>query len=199
VLSPHFILASSSPRRQELLATAGVEFSCQPADIDESVHVGEAPDTYVQRMARDKAAVVSARQVDASYRVLAADTSVIIDGEILGKPADYGEAMAFLMRLSGRQHRVITALCLQTEAGVTMRSEETTVQFMQLRRQQCEAYLATDEPWDKAGAYAIQGLGGAFVERIEGSYSNVVGLPLAQTLELLAEYGVLSALDGPPG
>jgi septum formation protein len=199
VLAPHFILASSSPRRQELLATAGVEFSCQPADIDESVYVDEAADTYVLRMAREKAAVVAARQVDASYCVLAADTSVIIDGEILGKPADYGEAMAYLSRLSGRRHQVITAVCLQTEAGVSTHSEETTVQFVQLSQEQCEAYVATDEPWDKAGAYAIQGLGGAFVERIEGSYSNVVGLPLAQTLQLLAEHGVLSALDGPPG
>ena len=198
-MAPHFILASSSPRRQELLATAGVEFSCQPADIDESAHVGEAPDNYVQRMAREKAAVVAAKQMDASYCVLAADTSVIIDGEILGKPADYGEAMAYLSRLSGRRHQVITAVCLQTEAGVSTHSEETTVQFAQLSQEQCEAYLATDEPWDKAGAYAIQGLGGAFVERIEGSYSNVVGLPLAQTLQLLAEHGVFSALDGPPG
>lgn len=195
----HLILASSSPRRQELLATVGVEFSCQPADIDESVHADETPNAYVKRMARDKAAVVAARQTDASYCVLAADTSVIIDGDILGKPADYSEAMTFLLRLSGRRHRVITALCLQTEAGVSTRCVETTVQFVPLKQQQCEAYLATDEPWDKAGAYAIQGLAGAFVESIEGSYSNVVGLPLAQTLQLLAEHGVSSSLDGPQG
>jgi septum formation protein len=196
---PHFILASSSPRRQELLATVGVEFSCQPADIDESVNADEAPDTYVQRMARNKASVVAARQVDTNYCVLAADTSVIIDDEILGKPADYSEAMAFLLRLSGRRHRVITALCLQTEAGVSTRCVETTVQFVHLEPRQLDAYLATDEPWDKAGAYAIQGLGGAFVEAIEGSYSNVVGLPLAQTLQLLAEHGVSSRFDGPQG
>jgi septum formation protein len=196
---PHFILASSSPRRQELLATVGVEFSCQPADINESVHADEAPDAYVQRMARNKAAVVAARQVDTNYCVLAADTSVIIDDEILGKPADYSEAMAFLLRLSGRRHRVITALCLQTEAGVSTRCVETTVQFVHLEPRQLDAYLATDEPWDKAGAYAIQGLGGAFVEAIEGSYSNVVGLPLAQTLQLLAEHGVSSRFDGPQG
>lgn len=197
--APHFILASSSPRRQELLATVGVEFSCQPADIDESVRAAEAPEVYVQRMARDKAAVVAARQVGANYCVLAADTSVIIDGEILGKPADYSEALAFLLRLSGRRHRVITALCVQTDAGVSTRCVETTVQFVNLEQQQCDVYLATDEPWDKAGAYAIQGLGGAFVETIEGSYSNVVGLPLAQTLQLLAEHGVLSRFDGPQG
>ena len=199
MLAPHFILASASPRRQELLAIAGVEFSCQPADIDESVHVGEAADIYVQRMAREKAAVVALRQVGASYCVLAADTSVVIDGDVLGKPADYGEAMAYLSRLSGRRHQVITAVCLQSEAGVSTHSEKTTVQFVQLSQKQCEAYVATDEPWDKAGAYAIQGLGAAFVERIEGSYSNVVGLPLAQTLKLLAQHGVLSALDGPTG
>ncbi len=197
--TPRLVLASSSPRRQELLNTVGVEFSCQPADIDESVHANEAPDVYVQRMARDKAAVVAARQQDADYCVLAADTSVIIDGEILGKPADYSEAMAFLLRLSGRRHRVITALCLQTQVGVSTRRVETTVQFVHLEQQQCNAYLATDEPWDKAGAYAIQGLGGAFVEAIEGSYSNVVGLPLAQTLQLLAEHGVSSMFDGPQG
>jgi septum formation protein len=177
----------------------GVEFSCQPADINESVHADEAADAYVQRMARNKAAVVAARQVDTNYCVLAADTSVIIDGEILGKPADYSEAMAFLLRLSGRRHRVITALCLQTEAGVSTRCVETTVQFVHLEPRQLDAYLATDEPWDKAGAYAIQGLGGAFVEAIEGSYSNVVGLPLAQTLQLLAEHGVSSRFDGPQG
>ncbi len=194
---PHFILASSSPRRQELLATVGVEFTCQPANINESVQADEAPRAYVQRMARNKAAVVAAKQVDANYCVLAADTSVIIDGEILGKPADYSEAMAFLVRLSGRKHRVITALCLQTQAEVSTRCVETTVQFVHLEPRQLDAYLATDEPWDKAGAYAIQGLGGAFVEAIEGSYSNVVGLPLAQTLQLLAEHGVLSSLDGP--
>ena len=197
--APRFILASSSPRRKELLDTVGVEFSCQPADIDESVHAGEAPDAYVQRMADDKAAVVAARQVDANYCVLAADTSVIIDGEILGKPANYSEALAFLLRLSGRRHRVITALCLQTEAGVSARCVETVVQFVHLEPRQLDAYLATDEPWDKAGAYAIQGLGGAFVETIEGSYSNVVGLPLAQTLRLLAEHGISSRFDGPRG
>jgi septum formation protein len=196
---PHFILASSSPRRQELLATVGVEFTCQPADIDESVHADEAPDAYVQRMARNKASVVAARQVDTNYCVLAADTSVIIDGEILGKPADYSEAMAFLLRLSGRRHRVITALCLQTETVVSARCVETAVQFVHLQPRQLDVYLATDEPWDKAGAYAIQGLGGAFVEAIEGSYSNVVGLPLAQTLQLLAEHGVSSRFDAPQG
>jgi septum formation protein len=199
VSTPRFILASSSPRRKELLDTVGVEFSCQPADIDESVHADEAPNAYVLRMARAKAAVVAARQVDANYCVLAADTSVIIDEEILGKPADYSEAMAFLLRLSGRRHRVITALCLQTEAGVSTRCVQTVVQFVHLEQRQCDAYLATDEPWDKAGAYAIQGLGGAFVESIEGSYSNVVGLPLAQTLQLLAEHGVASRFDGPQG
>ena len=173
----------------------GVKFSCQPADIDESVRANETPGAYVQRMAHDKAAVVAARQVDVSYCVLAADTSVIIDGEILGKPADYSEARAFLLRLSGRRHRVITALCLQTDAGVSARCVETFVQFVHLQPRQLDAYLATDEPWDKAGAYAIQGLGGAFVETIEGSYSNVVGLPLAQTLQLLAEHGVLSRFN----
>ena len=199
MLPPHFILASSSPRRQELLATAGVEFSCQPADIDESAHVGEAADTYVKRMAREKAAVVAAKQVDPNYCVLAADPSVIIDGEILGKPVDYSEAMATLVRLSGCKHRVITALCLQTETDVSTRCVETTVQFVHLEPRQLDAYLATDEPWDKAGAYAIQGLGGAFVEAIEVSYSNVVGLPLAQTLQLLAEHGVSSTFYGPEG
>jgi septum formation protein len=191
------ILASASPRRFELLTTLGVEFRCQPADIDEAIRVGESPLCYVQRMAREKSAVVAAQQGDSEYSVLAADTTVVIDGEILGKPDSHARGLVILERLSGRSHTVTTALCLQTQQGVTQRYVDTTVRFVLLDRGTCEAYLATDEPWDKAGSYGIQGLGGAFVREINGSYSNVVGLPLTETWELLREHGISTVLSRP--
>lgn len=188
------LLASSSPRRRELLTTLGVDFRCQPADIDESVHRGELARDYVQRMAMEKAAVVAAGQSRADYAVLAADTTVVVDGDILGKPKNIADGLAILSRLSGRSHTVTTAICLQTENTVRQRSVETTVLFVPLSRRVCEAYLASDEPWDKAGSYGIQGLGGAFVREIRGSYSNVVGLPLTETWELLDQHGFATAL-----
>lgn len=188
------ILASASPRRRELLATLGVDFHCQPADIDESVRPGEAPLDYVRRMATEKAAVVAQAQSANAYAVLAADTTVVLDGEILGKPVNHDDGLHTLSRLSGRRHRVITALCLSTQAKTSLRAVSTDVQFVPLTQQVCKTYLATEEPWDKAGSYAIQGLGGAFVSEIRGSYSNVVGLPLAETWELLLAQGIATAL-----
>ena len=193
------ILASASPRRRDLLEQLGVQFRCEPADIDESARTGEKPVDYVERMACEKAAVVAARysEVD-GLAVLAADTSVVIDEDVLGKPRDHFDALGMLARLSGRSHSVLTGICLLAPDGDS-RSQvvETQVKFVQLTREQCEAYLATDEPWDKAGAYAIQGLAGAFVSAIEGSYSNVVGLPLTETWQLLSGQGIATALEKP--
>lgn len=194
-MSAQLILASASPRRRELLAQLGVSCLCQPADIDETPRSGESPGDYVQRMAREKAAAVAASCQQPGQVVLAADTTVVIDEDVLGKPRDHFHGLAMLARLSGRKHSVLTAICLQHEAGADCELVETLVEFVQLNRETCEAYLATDEPWDKAGAYAIQGLAGAFVRSIEGSYSNVVGLPLSETWRLLAAHRVATALE----
>jgi septum formation protein len=187
------VLASASPRRHELLTRLGVHFVVDAADIDENVHPGEPARDYVARMAREKAATVCSRRGDGAP-VLAADTTVVVDGDILGKPADHFAGLAMLARLSGRTHSVITAICLQTADAAAAVEVETLVTFLTLDREVCERYLATREPWDKAGGYAIQGLGGALVDGIEGSYSNVVGLPLAQTWQLLSRHGIATAL-----
>ena len=190
------ILASASPRRRELLQQIGVTHRCEPADIDESLRDKEKPDEYVLRMAREKAAAVAARHPGEDVAVLAADTSVVIDEDVLGKPANRFDGLGMLARLSGRQHTVLTAICLRTPEGeVHSELVETGVDFVQLTREQCEAYLATDEPWDKAGGYGIQGLAGAFVSSIDGSYSNVVGLPLAETWRALSAQGIAGALE----
>lgn len=188
------ILASASPRRRDLLQQLGVSYRCEPADIDESRRPREKPGDYVQRMAREKAQAVAARHPETA--VLAADTSVVIDEDVLGKPVDHFDGLGMLARLSGRSHSVLTSICLHTCTGESLcELVETRVEFVQLTREQCEAYLATDEPWDKAGAYGIQGLAGAFVRSIEGSYSNVVGLPLTQTWQLLSGQGIATALE----
>lgn len=191
------ILASASPRRRELLDQIGVVYRVEPADIDESRRAGETPADYVQRMAEEKAAAVAARHPRSGVAVLAADTSVVLDDDVLGKPGDHFQALGMLARLSGRSHSVLTGICLCCDGRpAESRVVETKVRFVQLSRQHCEAYLATDEPWDKAGGYAIQGLAGAFVSAIEGSYSNVVGLPLSETWQLLQEAGIATALEG---
>ncbi len=145
-------------------------------------------------MAKEKAAVIAAMYSGEGRTILAADTTVVLDGDILGKPINHDDALGILNRLSGRSHTVMTALCLQSPRGLCLRSVATEVLFVTLEPRVCAAYLATDEPWDKAGSYAIQGLGGAFVREIRGSYSNVVGLPLAETWELLCEYGIATSL-----
>jgi len=188
------ILASASPRRRELLTQLGVSYLCDPADIDETIRAGETPEDYVRRMAQEKAAAVAVRFPAPQYAVLAADTTVVIDDGVLGKPRDHFHGLAILARLSGRQHSVLTAVCLHSAAGFSCELVETQVEFTQLSREICEAYLATEEPWDKAGGYGIQGLGGALVKSIQGSYSNVVGLPLCETWQLLASNGIATAL-----
>ncbi len=191
---PRLILASASPRRRELLDQLGAHYICEPAHIDESQRVGESPYHYVRRMAEEKAAAVAARFRAPCFMVLAADTTVVRDDRILGKPRDDSEAMAILTSLSGRWHTVLTAVCLHTAVSTTCEVVETRVEFATLSQDDCEAYLSTAEPWDKAGAYGIQGLGGAFVRRIQGSYSNVVGLPLWETWRLLSAHGIVTAL-----
>ncbi len=188
------ILASTSPRRMELLDQLGVSYTCDPAHIDESQGVGEGPSDYVQRMAQEKARAVAARYPTLAYAVLAADTTVVIDGMVLGKPRDRIDALSILTRLSGRRHSVLTAVCLCSGTGMQSVLVETEVEFMSLSHEICEAYLDTTEPWDKAGAYGIQGLAGAFVRSIKGSYTNVVGLPLCETWQLLSANNIASAL-----
>lgn len=191
---PLLHLASRSPRRAELLRTLGVEFAIVDIDVDETPHVGEAPAAYVGRLARAKAA---AGRVSAPPRapVLAADTTVALDGEILGKPRDGADAARMLTRLSGRWHAVFTGVALDGVADASI-VVETRVLFRPLGADEIARYWASGEPADKAGAYAVQGLGGAFVLRLDGSYSNVVGLPLAETLTLLDRAGVRHRLAG---
>lgn len=188
------VLASASPRRRELLDQIGVRHICDPADIDESLQPGEQPAAYVERLARQKAACVAVRYPGNRHAVLAADTIVLVDDDPLGKPRDHFDGLAMLAKLSGRTHCVLTAVCLQHPGGIACELVETRVEFIPLTRELCERYLATDEPWDKAGAYAIQGLAGAFIRRIEGSYSNVVGLPLCETWQLLCANGVTTPM-----
>ncbi|MEY4642207.1 MAG: hypothetical protein RLZZ227_2201 [Pseudomonadota bacterium] len=184
-------LASASPRRRELLAQVRLSPALLPQDIDESVVAGESPDIYVRRLATAKAA--SALR-DVRYLqplpVLAADTTVVCDGQILGKPATLSEASAMLHLLSGRAHRVLTAVAVGVQTRTEVVVVSTEVHFRMIEQNEIEAYWASGEPLDKAGGYGIQGLGAIFVSRIEGSYSGVMGLPLFETLQLLKMFGV---------
>ena len=187
------ILASASPRRAELLTAAGIAFEVRPADLDERVQPGEDARTYACRVATEKARVVHAT---ADGRpVLAADTVVVVDGRILGKPADDGDAKRMLRLLSGRAHEVVTAVTLINEPEgaflVDTQVEVTTVEFSTLENAEIDWYVASGEPADKAGAYAIQGLASRFVTRLEGSYSNVVGLPMALVYAMCSRAGIL--------
>ncbi len=170
------ILASASPRRTEILRSAGLEFRVQPGTVEEQPHFGEEPLKYVRRLARDKALAASAAETDI---VLAADTVVVVDGAILEKPADHEDAARMLRLLSGRDHEVITGICLRRGSGLIVEAESTRVFFTPLSEREVLDYVASGEPMDKAGAYAIQGLASKFVERVEGCYFNVVGLPVA--------------------
>lgn len=187
--TPSLILASNSPRRRELLRQIGVHFSVAPADVDENIMPGEAAETYATRVARDKARIAAAR-VHAGI-VIAADTIVVFDDEILGKPADSTEAACMLEKLSGRVHSVITAVVLK-DAGTgreLVKSATTKVWFRKLSPVEIASYVESGEPLDKAGAYGIQERGALLVDRIEGCYFNVVGLPLSILGELLKEMG----------
>ena len=181
------VLASRSPRRRELLAGLGIRLEIRPAEIDETVGRGEPPEAYVARVARQKA-----RAVDGQV-VLGADTVVVVGGEILGKPRDPADAARMLRSLSGTTHRVLTAVCVRRTAPPPASEREVTVstavRFRPLGEEEIAWYVGTGEPLDKAGAYAVQGLGGSLVEAVEGSVSGVVGLPLAESLALLDQLG----------
>ena len=184
-MSPRLVLASQSPRRRELLEQLGLVLEVRPAHADEEVHPGEAAGDYVLRVARDKARAVPGESV------LAADTAVVLRGEVLGKPRDAADARRMLSALSGTAHEVLTGVCVRRPAVRIEASAvvSSTVRFAKLSPEQIAWYVETREPLDKAGAYAIQGAGGAFVIGVEGSVSNVVGLPLAETADLLRRAG----------
>lgn len=184
-------LASASPRRRELLAQIGVPFVTLIASIDETALPGEPAERYVERLAREKArAGLAALSDPADAVVLGADTAVVLDGRILGKPADRAECLATLAALSGREHQVLTAVALASAQRIESRVVVSRVRFRPLRAGEAEAYWATGEPCDKAGSYGIQGLAAVFVSQLEGSYSAVVGLPLCETAQLLGEFGI---------
>jgi len=197
------VLASASPRRQELLRAAGVAITVQPTNIPESPKDGEAPHACAERLAREKAWVVFKERPNDF--VLGADTIVVVEGKILGKPRDAADAARMLRLLSGRTHEVTTGVCLmgpkaastppespkgETTLGDT-RSETTLVTMNELSDEEIKTYIETGEPMDKAGAYAIQGMASRWIPRIEGDYSNVVGLPVALVYRMLRERGVL--------
>ena len=179
------VLASGSPRRGEILSNAGIAYVREiPADIDETPAPGESPRDYVMRLAREKASAIA---VDPRRIVLGADTAVVVEGEILGKPSSADDAARMLRRLSGRMHEVITGICLRSGRGQVVDAASTRVWFTTLSDSEIEAYVASGEPMDKAGAYGIQGLASKFVTRIEGCYFNVMGLPISLVYTLLRD------------
>jgi len=194
------ILASSSPRRQELFAQTGLSFSVAAANINEDLLPNEAAAAYVQRLAEEKAQAIwnaneAADSLDDPLIVLGADTCVVVEGSILGKPTDTADARRMLELLSGRTHAVLTGLAVISSRKVVRDVEITQVTFNQLNDREIAQYIASGEPMDKAGAYAIQGYAARWIPRIEGCYFNVVGLPIARTISLLAEVQAAS----PPG
>ena len=187
------ILASASPRRAELLRQIGVCFSVQTADVPEVYQLEERPEDYVARLSLAKASAVAPA---VNLPVLGADTVVVCDGRVLEKPRDAEHAQAMLLSLAGRRHQVMTGVALVAEACTQQCVVVTQVAFGPITPAQAAAYWQSGEPFDKAGGYAIQGLGAVFIERIEGSYSNVVGLPLYETAELLRAVAVPCGLVG---
>ncbi len=192
-MQPPLYLASTSPRRRELLQQLGLEFSVLKIEVDETRLAGETPEQYVQRLAQEKARAGLA-QVSSGAVVIAADTTVALGDAELGKPGSEAEALAMWTQLSGAAHRVLTgvAVARRQEDGDEVLSQvvTTAVHFRDIAREEMRAYWASGEPADKAGGYAIQGRGAVFVTGISGSYSNVVGLPLAETAVLLAQFGI---------
>lgn len=188
MISPHVILASASPRRRELLDLVGIAHEVQPADIDETYQAGEEAAPHAERLAREKGEAIAALHPHAV--VIAADTIVVIDGLVLGKPRDEADAARMLSMLGGQTHVVLTAVAVcykgRTRSGV----ESVRVTFRMLDKERIGAYIATAEPMDKAGAYGIQGFGATLVERVDGDYFAVMGLPLARMVDLLQEIGV---------
>lgn len=186
------ILASASARRQELLTQIGVHYTVRSQDIDESIRDGESAKDYVLRMAQEKArsALDSLEQVESSRIVLAADTSVVCDDVVLGKPVDEADAIDMLLRLSGREHTVLSAVAVATNARQKTALSESRVKFRVISEEEATHYYRSGEPTGKAGAYAIQGYGAVFVEQLSGSYSGVMGLPLFESAQLLNDFDV---------
>ena len=195
-MSKTLVLASSSPRRRELLEQIGVEFQVQPVDMDESMQPGEGVQQHVKRLAIEKARLgyERASQTENDLAVLAADTVVEIEGEVLGKPVNSGQAATFLARLSAKKHKVHTAVALVTGNNELIEVSSSEVEFAQLSEQQIAAYVQTGEPMDKAGGYAIQGIAAQFVVNLNGSYSGVMGLPLYETAKLFSAFGVSTGI-----
>lgn len=186
--APHVILASQSPRRRELLTLVGIAHEVRPADINEAYLSGEPPRAHAERLACEKASVV-AREAPTAL-VIGSDTIVVVDGDVLGKPRDESEAAAMLTRLAGRSHTVITAVAVQWRGIERSAVEEVHVTFHPLTPAEIDAYVATREPMDKAGAYGIQGYGATIVSRVDGDYFAVMGLPLQRVVRLMADLGV---------
>lgn len=182
------ILASSSPRRHQLLDMLGIEHLIDPPDIDEELTKGESAEQLAVRLAREKAVAVAARHP--GEVVLSADTLVVLDSEILGKPSSPADAELMLGKLAGKQHKVVTAVATAKDGQIRDRCDVTSVWFRTLSRQLIAAYVATGEPLDKAGSYGVQGYGAVLVDRIEGDYFGVMGLPLRLVVELLQEAGL---------
>ncbi|HEX8851477.1 MAG TPA: Maf family protein [Gemmatimonadaceae bacterium] len=187
-VAPRVVLASSSPRRRELLALIGISYEVRPADIDESTRDDESPHDYCERLAREKALAISRDTRDAV--VIGSDTTVVVDGQILGKPENADDARRMLRTLSGRSHTVLTGVAVARGERVESGVEEVEVWFRALDDAEIDAYIATGEPMDKAGSYGIQGFGATIVERIEGDYFAVMGLALVRMVRLLAKAGV---------
>ena len=185
----HLILASASPRRRELLAQAGYTFTVEAADVDEAPREGEAPETYVLRLAEEKAREVFARHTDQTETlvVLGADTTVVCDREILAKPVDGADAKQMLRKLSGRTHQVLTGIAAITPAGMISDVETTEVEFCRIPEMDLAIYCGTQEPLDKAGAYGIQGYAARWIPRIHGDYFNVMGLPIARAVQMIED------------
>ncbi len=197
MVAPVILLASASPRRSELLRQIGVAHEVRPVDVDESVRPGEAPSAYVLRLAEAKAAALwDGLAGSRRLPVLAADTTVALEGEIFGKPGDVSEARAMLGRLSGRTHEVHTAVALRHAGGAAARLSSSQVSLRELSAAEIDAYWRSGEPADKAGGYAVQGRAAVFIRHIAGSYSGIMGLPLYETWELLAP--VLGQTGSPP-
>jgi len=186
MIRPVVILASASPRRRELLSLVGIPHEVRPSNIDESQLDGEQPREHAERLAREKAAVVEARDAI----VIGSDTIVVVDGDVLGKPRDEAHAMEMLRRLSGRSHVVMTAVAVRWRGKIASAVEEVGVTFRELSADEISRYVATREPMDKAGAYGIQGFGATIVERVDGDYFAVMGLALGTLISLCREVGL---------
>lgn len=190
----NLILASASPRRAELLQQLGWDIEVIPVNIDESVYKGESPQSYCRRMAEEKSAA-AVKQIDTDLPIITADTIVVFDGEILGKPKTENQALLTLIKLSGKTHQVYSSVTVVYQGKQASALSENSVQMSSISEAQIKAYIKTGEPMDKAGSYGIQGLAAMWIKQIAGSYSAIMGLPLYETTELLNGLGVKSTLD----